>query len=84
VNEGSGNDYVLGNEGDNNLFSIHGFDHVNGEGGNDVISVVDGGADVVDCGAGYDTVLYDGPGRNSSGFLTRGDRVTNCEVLQPS
>jgi Ca2+-binding RTX toxin-like protein len=74
-NESYGDDYVFGNEGANILRSYHGWDHVYGSGGDDSVYVVDGGADVVDCGAGYDTVSYDRPTRQS-----RGDKVTNCEI----
>jgi hypothetical protein len=55
-NGSSGDDYVFGNEGRNFLISRSGWDHVYGFGGDDHIRVADReSADIVDCGAGYDS-----------------------------
>lgn len=58
----SGGDTLIGNSEDNLLFGQEGADFLSGEGGNDTLSPGEDGAaaDVLDGGAGYDTVSFVG------------------------
>lgn len=67
---GAGPDYVDGGSGNDSLNPGGGSDAVHGGEGNDAISVQDGVADVVDCGAGTDSVIAD-----------RSDALSNCETV---
>ncbi|WP_240432621.1 calcium-binding protein [Rubrobacter indicoceani] len=56
----SGSDIVSGGVGNDDVFGGKGADKANGNGGNDYINVADNRlGDVVDCGPGEDTVVFD-------------------------
>lgn len=56
---GSGPDILKGGPGNDNLYPGVGRDHANGGMGADLIDTVDGHADDVNCGPGFDTVIVD-------------------------
>ena len=67
---GAGPDYADGGPGNDSLNPGGGSDAVHGGEGNDSLDVRDGLGDVVDCGAGTDSVTAD-----------RSDAVSNCESV---
>ena len=77
-----GNDLLAGGAGVDVINALElanqghpaGRDTVKGGGGNDTIRANDGYQDVIDCGPGRDTVVYD----------AAVDVVANCEVLHPA
>jgi Ca2+-binding RTX toxin-like protein len=71
IDGGRGNDRINGREGNDRLVGGPGKDTILGGAGNDVILARDGERDVVDCGAGKDSVTAD-----------RKDVVSrNCELV---
>ena len=76
VDGGSGNDQIFGAAGNDTLIGGTGVDRFHGDIGNDTIRAADDSADVVDCGAGVDTVYVeaDAPTR---------DVLTGCENVIP-
>ena len=67
---GRGFDRLFGGPGDDTLNGGFGHDVIFGGPGNDDVRAVGGGADTIDCGPGYDTVVKD-----------RRDTVHGCEVV---
>jgi Ca2+-binding RTX toxin-like protein len=77
-----GADKLNGRGGAGKMFGGSGKDLVKGGAGNDVIDVVDGEADLIDCGAGdNDTIVFD-LGLDKAAPGTEPDNG-NCEKLQP-
>ncbi len=68
ISGGAGNDVIDGGAGDDIITGGAGRDTISAGDGNDTVDVADGEVDVVDCGAGVDTVVAD-----------RADVLIHCE-----
>ncbi len=66
----SGNDRIFGGAGDDTMNGSKGKDTYSGGPGNDFIVSIDGVAETVDCGPGYDRVYAD-----------KKDRLHGCERI---
>jgi Ca2+-binding RTX toxin-like protein len=70
VDGGSGDDELKGGDGDDRLYGRRGINRYNGGGGDDRIYARNGRSEIVECGAGRDTVKVD-----------HDDRLRRCEIV---